>query len=240
MIYNLLRSIQQLRNRRKNRLFRMSTVAITLALWLIPAVHTVAQKYNKGDIAVINAIIDVNKLSWTPVAPVDGTYVDTSWSGVIWSEEETNRRIVTLFVDDKSLEGTLDVSGLTSLEWLSCNDNALTAINVSGLVNLVYLNCAGNRLESLEVSELENLKTLMCNNNKLKWLKANDCTNLESLYCQNNILTSLKLSELENLEHLNCSYNSLTLLELNTSASYEYINISYNNAAYMLLSTEKK
>ena len=135
-----------------------------------------APTYYPEDIAVINTIITLNELDWELTMPVDGTYVDPSWTGVIWSgdEDETNRRIVKLFVEDQSLVGALDVSGLTNLEWLNCNNNALEAINVSGLANLEYLNCSGNLLESLEISDLENLDYLNCSDNALTSIALNE------------------------------------------------------------------
>jgi len=256
-IYNSRRSIQKLTNTKKNRLSRMLTTAILFMLLLLQVIHAITYVetiewdnlnlisspqnvpqvtptplYNPDDIVVINNIIDANKLKWLPTMPVDGTYVDPNWTGVLWSEDETNKRIITLMIEDLSLEGTLDVSGLAHLKWLTCNDNALTSINISGLLNLVYLNCADNSIEHLDISNLANLKTLMCHNNNLESLDVSNCTQIESLYCQNNLLASFKINDLENLEHLNCSGNSLMSLKLNEKAPYQYINVSDNDMEY--------
>jgi hypothetical protein len=44
---------------------------------------------------------------------------------------------------------SLDVSGLTALTSLYCNNNSLTSLDVSGLTALTYLFCTNNSLTSL-------------------------------------------------------------------------------------------
>jgi len=115
------------------------------------------QTYNPGDIAVINAIINNNGLQWTKANPADGSYVPADWTGVTWSDDAENKRIITLNVVSRLLSGALDVSGLTNLQYLNCGVNKLTSLDVSGLTNLQQLYCYGNNLTVLNLTGLNSI-----------------------------------------------------------------------------------
>ncbi|MDR0872370.1 MAG: hypothetical protein LBN27_02735, partial [Prevotellaceae bacterium] len=141
-----------------------------------------APVYNPGDIAVINAIIDNNGLNWTKANPADGSYVPADWkngfgqTGVFWSDDAENKRVTELDVQEKNLTGTLDVTGLTAMDVLRCNNNQLTALDVSGLTALGVLHCFGNQLTELDVSDLSSLRLLWCHYNQLAKLDLSNKT----------------------------------------------------------------
>ena len=193
--------------------------------------------YNADDIAVINAIIDNNNLSWTKASPA-GSYVPADWTGVTWSSDAADKRIVELNISNSSLDGALDVTGLTALEYLDASSgtykdsmpgNNLTSLNVSGLNALSYLNCGYNNLISLDVSGCNALVTLYCFDNNLTSLDVSDCTALEKLVCDVNNLTSLDLSGLNALEHLSCNTNNLTSLDVSDLNALEHLSCNFNN-----------
>ena len=73
---------------------------------------------------------------------------------------------ITYFAADNMKLKSISVSGLTELEYLSCNTDELTSLNVSGLTTLEYLDCSGNQLTTLNVSGLTALTLLGCAGNK--------------------------------------------------------------------------
>jgi len=134
-------------------------LALALALALLPsAVRPAAAtdgEFNAGDVAVINAIIDNNGLSWEPADPADGSNVPPDWDGAVtWSGApgDSDRRVTGLELSGMELTGAMDISALASLISLSCDDNALTALNISDLASLTSLSCSGNKLTELTLS----------------------------------------------------------------------------------------
>ena len=102
--------------------------------------------YNPGDIAVINSMIENNSLEFTKADPADGSYIPDDWTGIGWSWQTdiTNYRIQSLYIPgplrinnqelvERALTGDLDLTGLTRLQWLDCNNNRLNSLNVSEL-----------------------------------------------------------------------------------------------------------
>ena len=84
--------------------------------------------YYADDIEVINNIIDDNGLDWEK-APEDGSSVPSDWEYYVeWSEGPSNRRITQLSLWQLGLSGTLDVSGLSSLQELDCSENNLSEL----------------------------------------------------------------------------------------------------------------
>lgn len=62
---------------------------------------------------------------------------------------------------------SLDVSGLTKLDYLDCNGNNLTTLDVSGLTMLTHLDCYWNRLTELDITQLDKLDYLYCGQNDI-------------------------------------------------------------------------
>lgn len=162
--------------------------------------------YSKNDVAVINAIIDNNNLTATKDDPA-------SWGsngGFAKWDDSSPKRITRLDLDNASLQGTLDVSGLSSLTWLDCTNNQLVTLNVSGLASLTTLSCGDNQLVTLDVSGLASLTTLICSDNQLGMLDVSKNTALTWLFCNNNQLGTLDVSGLSYLTTLSLENNLLT------------------------------
>jgi Leucine-rich repeat (LRR) protein len=115
---------------------------------------------------------------------------------------------------DNNMLTSIDVTGLSDLENLSCNTNQLTSLNLTGLTNIEQLSCDDNMLTSLDVTKLPNLKDLYCDNNQLTSLDLTGLTKIEQLSCSDNKLTSLDVTGLPNLKYLNCGSNLLTGMDL--------------------------
>ena len=155
------------------------------------------------------------------VGPIVFPYNEHDWNKVVsqgWEEYATwgnvNRelRLIELYIPPNSLSGSLDLSGLTALEILSCGSNQLTELDVSGLTALRKLFCSENQLKELDLSDLTALEILSCGSNQLTELNVSGLTALRELHCSWNQLKELDVSGLTALEILSCGFNPLTEL----------------------------
>ena len=142
--------------------------------------------YDSGDVKAINAIIDTHGL----------TYIKkdepANWAGkgIAW-DNSSPQRITELFLNSQGLSGRLDVSGLTALTSLRCQNNQLEALDgLEKLTELTSLGCTSNQLKTLDLSENKKLTSLQCSNNQLKTLDLSENKELTELVCSNNPLTS--------------------------------------------------
>jgi len=104
----------------------------------------------------------------------------------------------------------LDVSGMTSLEYLNCRTNSnLLVLNVSALVRLEYLFCYNDNISVLDVSGMTLLYWLFCYNNNISVIDVSRATLLTRCYCYNNNISVLDVSGATSLKELGCHNNSM-------------------------------
>jgi Leucine-rich repeat (LRR) protein len=194
-------------------------------LYLITAKTTIYARYNPADSAALVAIdrnCDTSDgLNWDREADPG------KWVGVTWNDSNP-KRVSKLIIEEKKLQGVMDVSPLISLYYLSCDYNQLTGLEVSGLTNLQTLYSSYNQLTSLDASGLTSLQILYCYSNQLTGLDASGLTNLQYLNCESNQLTNLQVSGLPNLLHLYCGSNQLTNLNVTGLPNLHYLSC-YSN-----------
>ena len=130
---------------------------------------------------------------------------------------------------------TLDVSGLSTLTDLGCNNNLITSLTLTE--NLKSLNCSNNPLGTLDVSALTDLEMLICNSISLSDLDVTNLTNLQILHCASNALTSLDVSTLTNLTTLDFSGNSIQTIDLTALVNLEYLTCSQNGLTALNVSS---
>ena len=140
-----------------------------------------------GNVAVINDIIENNGLTGYAKDDI------SNWNFVIW--DTNDEYIVELDLSNKSLTGNLDLTGLTSLQYLGCYNNELTTLDLTGLTSLQELYCYDNQLTTLDLTGLTSLQELYCNDNQLTTLDVTGLTNLITLDCRNNPLRTLQLPD---------------------------------------------
>jgi hypothetical protein len=173
-----------------------------------------AQTYNPGDVACINAIIANNGLDCTP-APTDGSSVPDDWAEVVtWSTYPSNKRVYRLSVFRKSLTGKLDLTALTNLYYLTCDDNQLTALDVSKNTELIIIGCERNQLTELDITKNTELTMLSCSGNQLTTLDVSKNIKLNTISCAENQLTELDITKNTELTLLSCIGNQLTTLDV--------------------------
>lgn len=175
-------------------------------LWKERRPYREARYYNKHDVKQINHII-ATKLPEKKKEKYLGR--PEKWWFVAWEEYGNYKYVGFLNLNAAGLEGELEISGLTKLTELHCQNNALTSLKLSRLPSLTFLNCHDNQLCSLDLSGLPELTDVNCFNNRMisitmprHWsdpvcLYGDDGPSmvilpkrakLRSIYCQNNPL----------------------------------------------------
>jgi len=130
---------------------------------------------------------------------------------------------------------TLDVSGYSELEDLSCCYNGLKGLIIKGCTTLTILECSQNEITSLDLSGCTSLTELYCHENKLTSLNLKGCISLTNLICIGNQLTHLDLSDCTALTHLICNENQLTQLDLSNCKSLTNLRCMFNNLTQLNL-----
>lgn len=134
----------------------------------------------------------------------------------------------------------LDVSQISELSTLLCQNNQIAALNVTQNKKLVKLNAAYNNLYSLSLTGLSQLQelvvnnnalptltvsgskllqTIVCNDNKIASLSLTLLTKLQTLWCHNNLIKTLDVSKSSNLTSLMCQNNEIGILNITGLAS---------------------
>lgn len=111
----------------------------------------------------------------------------------------------------------VNVTGLSFLTSISCNNNELTDIDLSTNSKFRVLSCNNNKLTNINLGDSDDFKLLFCSNNQLVNLTINPA--LSILHCYNNLLTHLDLSNNTDMAYLYCSHNRLTTLDFHDITS---------------------
>ena len=189
---------------------------------------TAQVSYNSGDVAKIRAFLVQNSavsgqtnaqvLNYNPDDP-------STWGEVAWD----SGRMQSILWEECSLAGSLDLSGLTSLQELYLYDNSITGLNISGCSALQFVDCSYNRISALNASSLPELMMLDCSYNNLQQLNLSGDPALLYVDCSGNAqLTTLNLSGLASLAYVFCSSSGLTSLDLSGCGALELLDCSLN------------
>ncbi len=130
--------------------------------------------------------------------------------------EPFDSNITKLNISESNIEGILDLSKFTQLEFLNCEFNSITSI-INFPPTLKKLYCGNNHIETLDNLQHKSctilLEYLNCEFNKIKQLD-NLPNSLAYLDCSKNLLTNLDFLPV-NLEKLILRYNdSIQKLDL--------------------------
>lgn len=122
----------------------------------------------------------------------------------------SNNQLKYLYCNDN-----FGITGLllpSSVQYVDCNANFITALDCSMATNLKRLNCSFNDIYLLNVSTCNQMTELYCNDNKLQALNINNCTALTKLHCFKNQISSLNATSNPALTELRCNDNLLEYL----------------------------
>ncbi len=176
-------------------------------------------KMNEDDIAALEELIQTQIANGATVSEdIYGSY-EYDWE---------DGRLVGLYWGQQELEGELDLSGLTALQYLDCIDNRLTKLDVTTCISLKWLYCYYNEITELDISKCTNMCVLSCSSNKLTELDVTNCTNLQWLECGDNDLIALDVTNCTILEYLYCEENMLTELDVTNCTALKDLNC-YSN-----------
>lgn len=113
---------------------------------------------------------------------------------------------------------SMDLSGLSRLETLACNDLGLSSIILPSGDSLKRIDVSSNEFEALDLADNTALTRVYCNSNSnLSSLNLSGLDKLSELSCYDCALASLDLSTNTALSYLNCSYNHLIKLDLSNN-----------------------
>jgi hypothetical protein len=164
--------------------------------------------------------------------------IDTNLNGEIEVSEAMN--IYGLQLNGSNISDLTGIKYFLNLFVLNCDFNQLTSLDLNGLSNLNYLYCTHNLFTSLDVSNLKNLYLLDCSYNQLISLKTDNLSNFNELICNGNKLTSLNLTGLTNINRIECYFNLISSLDFSSLPNLLEINCSGNNLASLNLKNGHK
>ncbi len=156
-----------------------------------------------------------------------------------WLDEnypkEERKDIKELQIDNKNLEGKLDLVGFANLEALYCYQNQLTSLKLNNCLKLKTLNCWGNQLINLELSNCGQLEWLTYGINHLKEIvlpfQAEKLATLDVVGNGFPIQDCSIFSRLVNLQYLDINNNHFygSLEPLKDLNKLEFLKISNND-----------
>lgn len=135
--------------------------------------------------------------------------------------------VTTVVGYDCALEGELDFTGYSALDFVILDRNKLSSVNFQGITTLTDVQCADNDITTLNLSGCTGITNIACGGNQLSTLDVSELTNLVDLGCGENFITSLDLSANNLLVNLQC-YNN-TLSSINLAGCTALKNIYANN-----------
>ncbi|MBQ4204777.1 MAG: fibronectin type III domain-containing protein, partial [Thermoguttaceae bacterium] len=123
---------------------------------------------------------------------------------------------------------SFDVTAFPELTNVVSTNCSIAGLKVAGLTKLETLQLNGNAIQSLDLTGCSALKTVYCSGNNLGSLNLGD-TALTLLQCDNNNLTALDLSAGAALTELSCAGNAFTEIDATPCVNLGSINF-YNSA----------
>lgn len=166
------------------------------------------------------------------------------WASYLTSLDLSNKHDPTIadelpllyLLNDLDVSGNdlerLDVSDLTGLTRLICNNNNLTELILPTIQNwndIVELSAMRNQLTSLNLDNCRNLEYLYLEDNQLPYVNVSKCTKLKRLAVDQNKLTSIDVSNNQMLEGLDLTSNLLTSVDVSDNLMLTDLLVGRNN-----------
>lgn len=136
------------------------------------------------------------------------------------------------------LDGELDISNCTSLEYLDFDTTDLSSVNVTGCSSLVDIYGYRCKLTSFDLTGCSSLANLYLGFNLLTSLDISNCLSLVELVTENNTsLTSIDLTGLTLLDTVHMPNNNLTSINISGLSSINSFRVNDNiNLSSIVLS----
>lgn len=133
-----------------------------------------------------------------------------------------------------SFNNITDMTGIeafTGLEFLHCNDNALTTLDISQNTALLNLNFSNNNISDINVSQNVNLTYLHGNNNNLNSIDLSQNTALINVQFGQNNLSTINVTQNAALTDLDFFDNNLSTIDVSQNTALTDLHLANNNLA---------
>lgn len=151
--------------------------------------------------------------------------LDLDANGSLSAEERA--QVVRMDVRNRGIASLQGLEQFPNLEYLNCNNNALTELDLALAPRLQTLFCNDNQLTVLDVSAAASLQILLCHANQLTALDVSGNPELSDLACGDNPIQELDLKANRKLEYFTYLGGPLTRLELGNNESMIYLWVGY-------------
>ena len=209
-----------------------ATVAVEAGGETATCLVTVIREGVIADLAFIDAVERDMQSTW---GSSDGW--DKEIDGTVrmnWQNMKIIKEVTELYLNNENLSSLDGIEYFTGLEYLTCSNNRLTALDVGNLHNLKKLYCYNNQIETGKLILPPQLTYLSCSDNRLEQLDETVLpAGLTELYCQNNPLTKLEVGTLTKLTKLGCAGGQLTRLSVNGLTELTYLSCGFNNLSHL-------
>lgn len=118
-----------------------------------------------NDLDILRQIRDANSTSQLSTLWRDDEDPHTQWDGVYWGEENT--KVVGIYTQSVLGSTLYQINKLVNLISLDCAYNQISSLDVSGLTNLEWLYVYNNQLGSIDLTGTAALHTFLCVFNQL-------------------------------------------------------------------------
>lgn len=112
------------------------------------------------------------------------------------------------------------------INFLSCSNQNVSALDVRNCSTLEKLNCEGNAIFELDLSANAALTDLICSRNELNVLDVSSNTALDTLFCTNLAISELDVSQNIALVDLRCDGNLLSSLDVTLNPELKTVTFS--------------
>lgn len=194
---------------------------------------------------LIDLDLSNNYLSWFDLKSCSDTLTQLNLNNNRISQisHKELKNLISFTVDDNKIATVgknfdLDLSGLSSLEYLSISNNPISEIDVTAFVDTVNLRCLNMSKNSLTVLEpemftpLTSLEVIVLNNNMFDTIPLKKPLNITTLLMDCNRITYLtpsSLSILPNLRKLSLAANMISIIQADAFKSQELLEELYLN-----------
>ena len=137
---------------------------------------------------------------------------------------------------------TLNLELNSRVEKLNCSGNQLTDLWLySKGSSIRYLDCGANKLTALDLSKSPELTELYCSGNKITALDLSANTKLQKINAQTNALTTLDTRNLPELTYLDLQANfDLKSIDVSKSTKLEFLNVAQGKLTSLNVSNNRK
>ncbi len=126
--------------------------------------------------------------------------------------------IVECFMMSNSAVTSMDFSGNTNLQVVSCNySESLAELNLSGCTELTYVSIDGTKVAAVDLSDATKLRSFTANDSKLSKIDVSNCPELTELSVTNTNVTSIDVTKNIELWSLDCSNTKVSSLDLSNN-----------------------